>query len=157
MRPHGTPQQLERRRLKAGTLLREGVRPVAVARIVGASEASVSRWRQALETGGEDALAAKPHPGRAPKISAKQQRRLLRILLAGATAEGYANELWTSKRVVEVIRRRWGVKYDPSGVWHLLRRMGLSCQKPERIARECDEEAVERWRQKDWPRIKKSR
>jgi len=156
MRPYGTPQQLEQRRLWAAALLREGVRPAAVARMVHASEASVSRWRQALETGGVDALAAKPHPGPAPKLSARQQRRLQRILLAGATTEGYANELWTSKRVAEVIRRRWRVKYDPSGVWHLLRRMGLSCQKPERRARECDEEVVKRWRQKEWPRIKKS-
>jgi len=124
--------------------------------MVRASEASVSRWRQALEAGGQAALAAKPHPGPSPKLSAAQQRRLQRILLAGATSQGYANELWTSKRVAEVIRRRWRVKYDPSGVWHLLRRMGLSCQKPERRARECDEEAVERWRQKEWPRIKKS-
>lgn len=102
------------------------------------------------------ALAAKRHPGPKPKLSDKQCRRLGRMLLDGPAAHGYANELWTTKRVADVIRRKWGVKYDPSGVWHLLRRMGWTCQKPERQARERDEEAIVRWRQVDWPRMKKS-
>jgi transposase len=124
--------------------------------MVGVAHGSVSRWRQAYEAGGEKALAAKPHHGPKPKLSDKQRRQLHRLLLAGPTSQGYANELWTLKRVADLIRRRWRVEYDPSGVWHLLRRMGWTCQKPERSARERDEEVVERWRQKDWPRIKKS-
>jgi transposase len=58
-------------------------------------------------------------------------------------------------RVVEVIRKHFGVTYDPSGVWHVLRRMGWTCQKPERRARERDEQAIAAWRKEDWPRIKK--
>jgi len=77
-------------------------------------------------------------------------------LLRGAHAHGYPTELWTLKRVAELIRKRFGVQYDPSGVWHVLRNMGWSCQKPERRARERDDEAIARWRKKDWPRIKKS-
>jgi hypothetical protein len=33
--------------------------------------------------------------------------------------------------------------------------MGWSCQKPERRARERDEEAIAAWRKNDWLRIKK--
>jgi transposase len=58
--------------------------------------------------------------------------------------------------VAEVIEKHFGRRYDPSGVWRLLRRMGWSSQKPERQARERDEATIERWRKKDWPRIKKS-
>lgn len=124
--------------------------------MVGVAHGSAGRWKQAYQKGGMKALAAKRHPGPKPKLSDKQCRRLGRMLLDGPTAHGYANELWTTKRVADVIRRKWGVKYDPSGVWHLLRRMGWTCQKPERQARERDEEAIVRWRQVDWPRIKKS-
>ena len=77
-------------------------------------------------------------------------------MLKGARAHGYRTELWTLRRVAEVIRRRFGAQYDPSGVWHVLRNMGWSCQKPERRARERDEERIGRWRKQDWPRIKKS-
>jgi transposase len=58
--------------------------------------------------------------------------------------------------VAEVIRKQFGVGYDPSQVWRILNALGWSAQKPERRARERDEAAVARWRQKDWPRIKKS-
>jgi hypothetical protein len=34
--------------------------------------------------------------------------------------------------------------------------MGLSVQKPEARVRERDERAIERWRKRDWPRIKKT-
>jgi transposase len=156
MRPYGTPQQLEKRRRRAVALLREGHGPTAVARMVGVAHGSVVRWRQACEAAGDEALAAKPHNGPRPKLSNKQCLRLQRLLLDGPTRHGYANELWTLKRVAYLIRRKFGVKYDPSGVWHLLRRMGWTCQKPERRARERDERAIARWRQVDWPRIKKS-
>jgi transposase len=57
--------------------------------------------------------------------------------------------------VTEVIRRRFGVDYDPSGVWHILRKLGWSSQKPERRARERNEEEIQRWRRERWPHIKK--
>jgi transposase len=55
-----------------------------------------------------------------------------------------------------MIEKHFGVRYDLSGIWHVLRRMGWSCQKPERQARERDEDAIAAWRKADWPRIKES-
>jgi len=155
MRPKGSAKELERRRRQAIALLGQGMRPAAVARAVGTSRASVSRWRQAYETRGEKGLEAKPHPGGKPRLTAGQQRRLARMLLQGARRHGYATELWTLARVAALIAVTFGVDYHPSAVWHLLRRMGWSCQKPERRARERDERAIAAWRQQEWPRIKK--
>ena len=155
MRPKGTSAELERRRWQAVALLGQGMRPARVARALGTSRASVSRWRQAYEEGGEEALAAKPHPGRRSKLTPAQRARLAKLLLQGARRHGYSTELWTLARVAEVIALAFGVEYDPSQVWRILRAMGWSCQKPERRARERDEEAVRRWREIEWPRIKK--
>jgi transposase len=132
-----------------------GRKPAAVARAVGTSRASVTRWRQAVEAGGRQALQAKRHPGGKPRLTAGQRKRLVRMLLQGPRKHGYATELWTLARVAELIAMKFGVQYHPSAVWHLLRRMGWSCQKPERRARERDEEAIARWRREDWPRIEK--
>ena len=156
MRPTGTTQQLEQRRRRAIALLDAGYGVRETARRVGASPGSVTQWRQAYEKNGEQALTAHSPPGRSPQLNDRQTRRLEQLLLRGPGRHGYANELWTLKRVVEVIRKHFGVTYDPSGVWHVLHRMGWSCQKPERRARERDEEAIATWRKKDWPRIKKS-
>lgn len=151
----GLRKDAEQRRFRALTLLNQGWTQGQVAVEVGVSPSAVCKWVKAREAGGEAALKAKRHPGPKPKLVARQLARLEKLLLQGATKHGYATALWTSKRVAELIERHFGVRYDPSGVWHLLHRMGWSSQKPEQQARERDEEAIARWRKKDWPRIKK--
>lgn len=155
MRPQGTSKELERRRHRAMALLDQGHRQAKVARMLGVTPGAVSQWKKACQRRGPEALDAKPHLGPRPKLTAKQRRKLSRLLKQGPCKHGYPTELWTLQRVVEVIDQHFGVHYDPSGIWHVLRGMGWSCQKPERRARERDENAIVRWRTHDWPRIKK--
>ncbi len=138
------------------TLLDQGWGQSQIAAKLGVTPSAVSKWVRAREAGGDEALEAKPHPGPKPKLNGRQVVRLEKLLLQGPRKHGYTTELWTLPRVTELIERRFDVTYDPSGVWHLLQRMGWSCQKPERRAREHDEDAIVTWRKKDWPRIKKS-
>jgi transposase len=155
MRPKGSAEALEVRRQIAGRLLQEGMGIRQVARLVGAAPGSVFRWKKALEEGGKEALAAKPHPGRPSRLTAEQKEGLKATLLRGPRAAGFRTDLWTLKRVAQVIESHYGVKYHPGHVWHILRDMDWSPQKPERRARERDEEAIERWREEEWPRIEK--
>ena len=149
-------KEAERRRMLAITLLDDGLTQTHVAQILGVSDAAISQWVKAKRKGGGVvALKAKPHPGFKPKLDAKQIKRLEKMLTQGPTQHGYSTELWTLKRVSQLIQKKFDVSYDPSSVWHVLRRMGWSCQKPERRARERDEDAIAIWRKKDWPRIKK--
>jgi transposase len=154
MRPKGSAKELEHRRRRAVALLKQGMRPAQVARAVGTSRASVTRWRQAYEQRGKPALAAKPHPGRPARLTNRQRQRLVALLTRGARRHGYATELWTLRRVAEVIAKHFGVTYHPGHVWYLLRGLGWTAQKPERRARERDEQAIARWREQDWPRLK---
>lgn len=156
MRPTGTAEELERRRRRAVGLLNMGCGIREVARRVGVAPGSVVRWRDAYEKAGTKGLDARPHPGRPARLSQKQREKLIRLLAKGPRAHGYRTELWTLGRVAEVIHRRFGVRYDPAHVWRILNALGWSCQKPERRARERDEERIARWRKQDWPRIKKS-
>jgi transposase len=157
MRPKGSAAELETRRRLAGRLLLQGRKIGEVAEIVGAAESSVKRWKRAMREGGVDALKAKPHPGPKPRLDAKEKRRLVKILLAGAHKSGYRTDLWTCSRVAEVIAKKFGVHYHPDHVWKILRGLGWTCQKPEQRAREHDDEAIQRWRDEEWPRIKKGR
>ncbi len=157
MRPPGTAKQLEKRRRRAVQLLESGETLVAVARRVGAAVSSVFRWRQACDRKGPRGLEAKPTPGRPPRLSKADKRRLVRLLVRGALDAGYRTELWTLPRVAELIRKEFGVQYHPAHVWKILIGLGWSCQKPERRALERDEAAIELWKQEDWPRIKKRR
>ena len=157
MRPKGSAADLEARRLLAGRLLLEGRKTGEVAQIVAASESSVRRWHRAVKKGGLEALKAKPHPGRTPRLNAKQKQRLVKILLAGPCKAGYRTDLWTCPRVAEVIAKKFRVSYHPSHVWKLVRSLGWTCQKPEQRARERDDAAIRRWRDREWPRIKRGR
>jgi transposase len=102
-------------------------------------------------------VAAKTVPGRPSKLTARQKKSLLTLLSSGPQACGFATDLWTCRRIAKVVRRRFGVRYHVDYVPRLLASLGLSCQKPERQAAERDERAIQRWLERDWPRIKKSR
>lgn len=155
MRPKGSAKELEVRRLLGVKILSEGKSVREVARLIGVWPGSVQRWKEAKKKGGMEALKAKPHPGRKAKLSAKQKEELKRILLKGPRAAGFPTELWTCPRVAEVIERHFGVRFHVDYVWYILRSLGWSCQKPERRARERNEEAIELWRRRRWPHIKK--
>jgi transposase len=146
---------LERRRRRAIALLSGGLQPVEVARQLGVDRRSVRRWRASFEESGESGLAARPAPGRPSKLDRAARRKLERMLVRGARASGFATDLWTCPRVAEVIRRAWGIRYHVDHIGRLLRSLGWTPQKPERRARERDEDAIRRWVKVEWPRIKK--
>jgi transposase len=135
--------------------LDSGLTMEEVSHRVGTSLASVCRWRQAVAAGGLVALAAKPVPGRPRKLQKREGQRLLALLLKGAMAYGYPNELWTLKRIARLIAREFGVRYHPNHVWRVLRELRWSCQVPQRRPVQRDEGAVEHWKRYKWPHIKK--
>ena len=155
MRPFGSPEELERRRRRAVTLLEKGMGPGEVARRLGVDRRSVHRWAAAFHEEGEDGLSARPTPGRPAKLDEQEREELEQCLLEGATAFGFATDLWTCPRIARMIRREFGVSYHVDHIGRLLRSLGWSPQKPERRARERDEERIRGWIKKDWPRIKK--
>ena len=155
-RPHGSAEVLEARRHQALRLLKEGRSLHEVSRLVGCAASSVMRWRNTRGRGGPKALKVRTSPGRPLKLSARRRQRLIQDLLRGAMAHGYETDLWTTARIAKVIRTRFGVTYHRDHVGRLLQHLGWSHQKPERRALERNEVAIERWKRKDWPRIKKT-
>ena len=153
MRPFGTTKQLARRREHALELLRRGQSPGQVAKRVGVTERSVRRWRQQSKQ--PHRQRSGPGPGHPGHLTASQQRRLMRALVRGAQAYGYAEEYWTLVRIARLIWELFHVRYRPSGVWYLLRRLVWSCQKPQRRAFQRDDGAIVYWKRYVWPHIKK--
>lgn len=157
MRTPGSAAELEARRRRAAEYFQARKSLRTIARQLGVSLSSVKRWKRAWKAGGVEALAAKAPPPRSTKLSEEQKQQLVTILLAGPVAVGYRTDLWTCSRVTEVVRKKFRVKYHPGHLSRILHDLGFSPQKPKQVAREQDAEAVERWRNQDWPRIKKKR
>jgi transposase len=147
---------LEERRRTAGRLFAKGKTQAEVSRELGVSRQSTSRWYADWQAGGNRGLAAAGRAGRMPKLDKGQLQQLAAELDKGPLAHGYATDLWTLARVSEVIEATTGVSYHPGHVWKVLHQMGWSRQRPARRAVERNDEAIARWVEKDWPRVKKT-
>lgn len=154
-RPKGSADLLEDRRRRALALVDSGCSLNEAARRIGCGASSVMRWLRAWRRGGEQALRVRFSPGRPHKLKARQEARLLQLLLKGPLARGYRTNLWTTKRIARLIEEEFGVCYHPHHIGRLMHRLQWSHQKPERRAAERDEKEIERWKRQEWPRIKK--
>jgi transposase len=149
---------MEARRMRAVDLFEEGrLNKAEIARELDVCHQTVSDWHERYRKGGRDALRAAGRAGRLPKLDQAQLEAIETELVKGARAYGYPNDLWSLKRVTEVIEAVTGVSYHPNHVWRILHdKLRWSCQRPARRAVERDDEAVAHWVKSTWPAIKKA-
>ena len=155
-RPQGSADLLHDRRQRALALLDAGRSLNEVGRLIGCNASSVMRWRNARKRNGAEGLRVRFSPGRPPRLHPRQRVRLLKLLLQGPIAHGYRTNLWTTARIGEVIEREFRVHYHRDHIGRLMHSLKWSHQKPERRAVERDEAAIQHWKQRAWPRIKKT-
>jgi transposase len=116
---------------------------------------AVSQWLKHARDGGREALRDRPPPGSARRLTDTQREQVLTVLAKGAEASGFLGEVWTTKRVAQVIQKECGVRYHPAHVSRLLRAWGWSVQKPIRRATQRDETAIAAWHTERWPGLEK--
>jgi len=68
---------------------------------------------------------------------------------------GFATDLWSAPRLAQLIEQEFGVHFHPHYLSTWLRQRGYTPQKPRRVHREQDGEAIAQWLAEDWPRIKR--
>jgi transposase len=148
---------MEYRRRLAVQRVADGYSTQEVADFLGVDPSTVRRWVAAFRTRGGAGLVARPVPGRPGKLTSTQEKIALRWLTESPTHHGFETELWTAARLGRLIREEFGVGLNPRYLSTWLRERGFTPQKPERVPRERDPEAIAAWLEPDWPRIKKKR
>ena len=144
------------RRERAAELFAQGRTQAEVARQLDVSRQSAGRWHAGWQAVGATGLQSRGPTGRRPKVPDAQLEAIERALLEGALADGFPTDVWTLDRIAVVIQGLTGVQLSNPSVWRLLRhRLGWTVQRPQRQAKERDEEAIARWVAHEWPRIKK--
>lgn len=146
---------LERRRLKAGTMFEKGKTQAEVARHFSVSTASVCHWHAAWEKDKKDGLKSTGPSGAEPKLTAKQKTTLKKEILRGPAKAGYATDFWTLGRIKALAKKKLRVSLGATTVWRTVVSLGFSVQKPERRARERNEQAISDWKLKEFPKLKK--
>ena len=96
-----------------------------VARKYDVNPSSVTRWKQMLEEEGIEGLKRRKAQGAKSKLSEDQQKNLKEIILQGAAAYRYKTDLWTLRRVAEVIEKGFDVSYHSRSLSDVLHWIGL--------------------------------
>jgi transposase len=147
----------EGRRRRAWELKEAGWKQQDIAAALGVTPGAVSQWLKRARERGVEGLRRHPAPGRQPRLTAEQVARLPALLEPGAEAYGFRGQVWTCKRVGEVIRRTFGVVYHPAHVSRLLHTVRQSVQRPRARATQRDERAIQAWWRERWPALEKKR
>lgn len=144
------------RRERAAELFAQGRSQAEVAHQLDVSRQSANRWYTRWQADGTAALRTRGPTGRRPKVPDSALPKVEQALLEGALAHGFTTDVWTLERIAVVIGGLTGVGLSNPSVWRLLRdRLGWTVQRPQRQAKERDEQAIQHWVQHEWPRIKK--
>jgi len=145
---------LEFRRRRAVELMQQGESKEIISRILGVSRVSLNVWLRKTEAG--ETLKTKPNKGRPRRLNDQQLAELEELLKKGPTAHGWQNNLWTTRRVREVIKRRFDVEFSRSGAWHVLQDyLNWSAIRPAQQAARRDEAEIARWKAEEFPRIER--
>jgi transposase len=152
-------EQLAERRTDAARLfprVRDGrLRQIDLARALGVSRESISRWYAEWTAGGIAALAPRPKTGRPPLLDDAMWHRLATILEQGAEAGGFDTDRWTLQRIADVAARELGVRPHFRSFSRILRAHSWTPQRPAVQAKERDEAVVQAWVKRDWAALTK--
>jgi transposase len=139
-------------RRRAVKLMQQGEPKEILSRILGVSRTSLNVWLRKENSG--ESLANRYISGRPRRLSDKQLGELEELLKRGATSHGWENNLWTSRRVREVIKRGFGVTFSRSGVLHILKHyLHWTPIRPVLQAAVRDDAEIARWTKEEFPRI----
>ena len=135
-------------------LSEQGLNQAQIAEAVGLTQGRVSQLLKMIRLQGS--VPPPNYKGASCKLTEEQMEQLASLLDQGAETAGYQGNIWTGKRVSRLIKEHFGVAYHFKHMPKLLRRMGYSLQKPQKVDSRKDPEAVAKWRREGLPAIKKS-
>lgn len=149
-------ETLEELRIRAVRAVEAGESPEQVVAALGFSRPRIYEWLASYREGGIAALRAKPIPGRPCKLDANALRWVYDTVTTHNPMQmKFEFALWTRDMVRELIRERFDVRLSEVSVGRLLRKLGLSPQRPLARAYQRDPVLVETWLREQFPAIQK--
>jgi transposase len=136
-------------------MLDDGVPAQSIMVALKLGRSTYFQWKRKYQEHGLNGLEVRPLPGAASKLT-DQQTSQLRGWLVGRDPRQFQFDfaLWTRRIVRDLIRQQFDVEMTPQGVGKLLHRLGLSPQRPLYRAYQQNPDAVQRWKQEEFPEIR---
>jgi len=147
---------LEAIRIRAVQRVEAGESPEVVIKALGFTRTVIYEWLAKYREGGLDALRSRKAPGKKPKLKGKELQKLYRLIVGVDPRQlKFEFALWTRGMVRELIKQRFKVSLSEVSVGRLLKKIGLSPQRPQRKSYQQDEYLVLKWMAEDFKDIKK--
>ena len=151
-----SPKTLEEIRIRAVQRVQDGESPETVIKTLGFARASIYNWLARYRAEGWHGLKTGIRTGRPQKLSGSQLTWIYRTVIDNDPLQmKFSFALWTRGMICVLIHRQFGIKLSDASVGRLLRRLGLSCQRPLFRAYQQNADMVEQWKQTVLPEIKK--
>jgi transposase len=146
----------EEERIQAVQLIESGRKIDEVVEIMGVGRTSVLEWWRKYREGGLGALSTKFASGRPTALTDRQMLELRAIIIGVDPRQlSFGLALWTRGMVSDLIWQRFKVKVSSVTVGRILKKLGMSPQRPLYRAYQQDPEKVKEWKQKTYPEIRK--
>jgi len=147
---------LEEIRIRAVKRVEAGESPEMVIKALGMTRPRIYEWIARYREGGYEALKSRSAPGRTPKLSGQQLRMIYKCVVGKNPLQlKFPFALWTCSMVREFIRREFEVSLSEVSVGRLLKKLGLTPQRPKWSAYQQDAKLSVSWIAKDFPSIQK--
>jgi len=148
-------EALEEIRIRAVRAVEAGESPERVIKSLGMTRPRIYIWLAAYREGGIEALKAKKLFGRPPKLDGKTLKKLYKIVTTKNPQQlQFEFALWTREILRDLIRKEFHVKLSVVSVGRLLKKLGLSPQRPLAKAYQQNPKEVEKWLQEEYPKIR---
>ncbi len=150
---HSTREEM---RIRSVRLVESGASPEQVIKGLGLHRSNIYVWLAKYREGGIEALKTRKITGAPSKLKGSHLQQLYKIITTMNPLQlEFDFALWTRDMIRQLIFRQFNVRLSVTSVGRLLRKLGLSPQKPLRRAYQQDEILVKKWVSEEYPSIKK--
>lgn len=115
----------------------------AICELLEKPKTTIHRWLNNFQKKGIKAKNSTKQPGRNPQLNLTQREKLIKDLERGPPFN--KNGLWSTKEVLDLLKKKYGVFFVPQHVWRIITALGFTLQRPRKRHHESasDEEIAE--------------
>ena len=104
---------------------------------------TIRDWLSLIHIEGTSRKSDIKQTGKPKRLTDEQIKKLKPILLKSPEEQDFKFTMWTTKLVIQLIKKLYDVSYKPLQVRRILHRLDLSCQKPRPTHKKASKKAQE--------------
>ena len=120
-------------RLKAAILRKQQKTYSQISASLDVLPSTLSYWLNRMDAEGITASHHRVHPGKQSFLSPSQLVSLQKQLMQSPQSFGFASTVWSTRMIIQHIKKQYGIQYAARGIRDLLHRIGFSSKKPRPI------------------------